>query len=643
MSPSTSHVARSAAPRDADLQIRDSESASSQDAAAKHPQSHLRIPIPLLHSASVLLFVAALIALAAGGFTHPSPARGLQTFAVALALVPFLLGYSSGRLRFSAETLNPDAAPGSLASRLPLILLVTALVIGAVLRFSGIDFGLPHPYHPDELRKSNVIRGMLGRHSLDPQYFLHPSLLLYLAEGLTKLFKAAEQVGIRLIPDGDLNGLIILAGRSVSCLAGIITIGAVYLLGTNILLDRRSARPTWDGKLLGALGAAILAVSPLHITCSRYFKEDALLTLFITLSAFLVVRAVGTGRMTLLSWAGLAAGFACGTKYSGLLTVVPILGIALADRRAGLRQLFMALALVVIGFVICTPYAILTPDAFLAGVASESVHARSGHHGAAIESWTQLWCFHFWGSILPGAGITPSLLALFGAGYALRSFFAGRGAGIVWPLTVMCGLMWYVSAEAIPSKPFPQPDRYVLPVLPFLSILAGGALLFAAAAIRSTSKVRPVAIITLLLVFAAAGPAAHSILLARSITPDTRLEMRRYIDAQIPKKTKILTMGGTVYLPRFAPGSYRVGSARSELGTDKEGIVEKLKASGYQYLLTSSFDTDLRYFEQDSPGEKRRKLAYEEIEHGLRIVHRTEAPGVSYGFHNPTVTLYSLD
>ena len=59
------------------------------------------------------------------------------------------------------------------------IWLYAIVVFGAFLRFYSIDFGLPANFHPDEVPKVNAIMRMVEQNSWNPQYFLHPSLLLY--------------------------------------------------------------------------------------------------------------------------------------------------------------------------------------------------------------------------------------------------------------------------------------------------------------------------------------------------------------------------------------------------------------------------------------------------------------------------------
>ena len=182
--------------------------------------------------------------------------------------------------------------------------------MAGALRFYGVDFGLPSSYHPDETPKINAIMRMIDNGDLNPRYFLHPSLLLYSTYALNSIIQF-----FGLFP-GEFRDTAILAGRMVSAGAGTLSVFLVYAIAKRIY-----------SPIVGIFSAALLASFPLHVTCSRYLKEDALLLFFILACLLAVLKAIQEDRKWLVVVAGLLAGCASATKYSGLLAV-GIVGMA---------------------------------------------------------------------------------------------------------------------------------------------------------------------------------------------------------------------------------------------------------------------------------------------------------------------------
>ena len=98
------------------------------------------------------------------------------------------------------------------------------------------------------------------------------------------------------------------------------TIAAVALLYATV---RRAFGPR-----AGVLAAALLAISPITVAMARVDMPDALLVLLLVASAWLLVRAVETGRTKFLVWCGAVVGLAFMTKMLQGWMVVPALATA---------------------------------------------------------------------------------------------------------------------------------------------------------------------------------------------------------------------------------------------------------------------------------------------------------------------------
>ncbi len=539
-------------------------------------------------------------------------------FYLALTLLALVMGVQYLGCR------QGGGAAGDLSRREGLWCLAVALALGAALRVSGIDFGLPHAYHPDEFRKINALAKMLGQGNLDPHnYFLHPPLLLYCSYFMAKAIALFSDMPPRA------TETLLLAGRTVSCIAGVATIGMTYLLGSEVW-NRRS----------GAIAALLLAVLPLHVTCSRYMKEDVLMTLFLVGSTWCLARFERTNRFRDLFAAAVFVGVSIASKYTGLVALAPLGAVTLlhsirGERSDRLRILLAgagAVGISIIVFFILAPYSWWRLDRFLAGFAAESTHAASGHHGVLIRPWPNLWMFHLSRSLLPGMGALPLFTAVAAAGAVLV-----RRRPLELLLLVTAGLFYGV-AELSPTKPFPQPERYVIPCLPYLVLLTSLAV-----AALATRRAQLLAMGVLLV-----WPLARTVQLASEIRPDTRQLTRIWMTEHLPRGSKVLTTGGAVYLPRFPPGILKITSHGKVL-PKKAPFIAALRASGYSYLLVARFDSpylrevrDEKDLQREAAGLAPPIDKVAALRETFPVVFEARARSGSYGFHNPVLTLFDL-
>ncbi len=495
----------------------------------------------------------------------------------------------------------------------PLVWLFVVVALGAALRFYGIDFGLPAHFHPDEVPKVNAIMRMVEQRTWNPQYFLHPSLLLYSTYGMNSLL---HLLGV----EGSFRDTAYLAGRLVSAIAGTLSIALTFEIGRRLV--SRNA---------GLLAAAFLAVFPLHVTCSRYLKEDALLT-FVVLSCVLAtVVAVQSRRHWVLLVAGLLAGATAGTKYSGiLLAIVPASAPWLASRswKPDARWIPWALAAVCIsplGFLATTPFALLDNAKFLKDFAAESRHMQTGHTNT-IDPWSQLWMYHFYRSILPGMTPVLAVASVMGLGLLVRR---GKIEGL---FIVSVALLFYLPAEFVKAKPAPQPERYIVPCLPFLAI----ALACLAGAVGRSLRLRHGALLCGLALLAA--PLSRTLALANDLRDDTRVQMAAWMKQHIPAGSRVL-MDWKPYCPQLEGAPFKVEHIeRARIIPELDPAL--LRSSGADYLVLSSLFY-ARYFNQPESNPTLRQRI-RDVFQMVPVVSQYRAPSGVYGFHNPVLTLFSL-
>lgn len=488
-----------------------------------------------------------------------------------------------------------------------------AVVVGTLLRFYGLDFGLPAVFHPDELQKVGPIERMAASGTLNPGYFLHPSLLLYLSYGVWHLGTTT------LFPDLAPYHQIILAGRTVSALAGSVSVLLVFLIARRVLAGAQAA-----------FAALLFALLPLAVTTSRYMKEDALLTALVLGVVLLTLLSVERKSGWMLALAGVLAGCASAAKYTGVLSVCVVLaapwlqanGTGNWVSRAWIKWALIAVVLIPVGFIMCTPYAILDLTTFLKDFGFESRHMTRGHT-SGIDPWSQLWMFHWRRSVVPGVSLVVAGMALLGAGMAIRL----RDRHLLFMLGLV--LLFYLPAEFVKAKPAPQFERYVVPILPFLSILAALGV-----GMLSVSRLRGLMVAALVIAF----PAQRVYALARDISPDTRDQAARWAEQHLAPGSSVLLFWEP-YSPPIDRRRFRVTVApRPDLL--EELSLRRLRMQGSQFLILSSLYWD-RYFSQPGTSGAQREV-FRQLFRSLPERARFTAPSGSYGFHNPEIRILEI-
>ena len=502
---------------------------------------------------------------------------------------------------------------------------VLIALAGLVLRLYNIDFGLPANFHPDEVPKYNAIMRMRNYGDFNPRYFLHPSILLY-STYFANSFLHSLGVYSQAWPE-----TLIQSGRYVSALAGSISIFLTYYCGKKLF-----------SPLVGLGGAAFLAVAPLHVTCSRYVKEDALLTLFVLACAAALIKAVIDKKPAWIIVAGVFAGISASTKYTGLLCLLIVLSApfftALINRHEGkidsFKSIFdldlktsaitiLALLLIPTFFVLCSPYTLLDHQTFLKDFNHERAHMSKGHT-ILISASSQLWLYHWTRSILPGLTFGMAFLGTIGIGALLWSRKVSA-----WFLVSLI-LLFYLPSEWVKAKPSPQPERYILPCLPFICLAGVYLLSQAKRYFRYLSALVLVACITM------AG--YKSATLSYEIGQDTRVKLANWMLEYLPQGKKIF-VDWKPYSVSFPDEEFEiVYLPRSRIIPSLD--YRSLKESGVDYLVLSSLFYD-RYFSQPGVNPALREQI-RQVFRKFQVVKEFEPKYGTYGFHNPKLTLFDL-
>lgn len=192
--------------------------------------------------------------------------------------------------------------------------------MAAALRISGIFYGLPYIFHPDEGRHILETFGMAQAKNLLPingvYPVLHNYLLLavyvpiYFIGRVTGAYQAPEDMGLAALLDPT---LFIVTARLASVGLGVGTVGIVYLMGMRFF-----SRP------IALTGALFTAVNFLLVHFSQWALPDPLMMFMAAVSFLLMGEWVRRHEPSYLRCAALAAGLSLATKYQGFFLAVPL-------------------------------------------------------------------------------------------------------------------------------------------------------------------------------------------------------------------------------------------------------------------------------------------------------------------------------
>lgn len=425
------------------------------------------------------------------------------------------------------------------------LLILLILTLTSVLLMTGLRKDLPFAADVDEADFACKAIRMAQEGTLNPRWFGHPgSTILYPLTALyTVMHKVAPSWGVLEAPPRNRAVFehkawpFYLAGRLVNM---------AYFLGCILLVWRVGLRAFDNATAL--MGAWFFATTPFVILYASIIRTDLSATFFGLLCLLFCLRHAAQPSMSNRLLAGLAAGLALSSRYFmiALLPILPLAELAAARNyppsRRALRWLGWSAALgliVLIGFALTSPYAIIRHDITWRNVTGE---ARSTHLGAdgLTPAGNLLWYF---GTLLP-RHISRAVIPLMGLGllFTLRQ---RRTASLI--LAANAGL--FMVAICLPRLHW---DRWIIPALPILFLFAAWALvvMFRWCHGRwSGLKQYEALLLALLAVVFSARALRHSV--RESIQyaqPGTRVAAREWVMRNVPPGARFFQEGQSIAL-----------------------------------------------------------------------------------------------
>ena len=314
------------------------------------------------------------------------------------------------------------------------------------------------------------------------------------------------------------------------------------LVGTATVFLLHLAGLRW-GARTALLSAALLAVMPLHVRESHFVLTDVPVTFFVTLTFLLSLVAHERATLGPFLAAAAAAGLATATKYNGLLALVmPLIAcwMTLSVKPSRWLVSLAIMATAALCFLLVVPYSVLDLPTFLDQFArlttAYNLPTRPSHQ------------FLSYLKHLKNAWHWPASLMVIG-GLILGLVRAIKGPGRVkWTLLIVFPTLYmaFVSRQSLLY------GRYLLPMVPFLSLLAAAAVVSGVSLLRRYEIPRQArsALIVALVLLAVAPPAYTSI----SYDVDaakvwTTSQACDWIVREVPKGAKITVETGELQSP----------------------------------------------------------------------------------------------
>lgn len=441
--------------------------------------------------------------------------------------------------------------------------LALALAAAALLRFWALAQGVPFSVQVDEPEVLLRAVRMMKTGDLNPHFYDYPTLYMYVQAlvAVVRFLVGAMQGKWASLAQAPPEAFYVW-GRAVTAIAGTATVWIVYRAGTR-----------W-GRRTALLAAVMFAVMPLHVRESHFVLTDVPTTFFVMLTLLLSLRAHERSTAWAFALAGAAAGLAGATKYNGVLAgVIPMIACVMtpATRPSRPVALLWIVLAILLTFLLVAPYTLLDLPNFLNQFARLSSEYRS-----PISVGGPVWIVYL-KHLRNALGAAGSLIVIAGLTLGVCRIATGPDR-VKWMLATFFPLLYFrfISSQNIIY------GRYLLPLLPFLSLLGAAVVVWIIDRVQHTSAsraVRTLVIVTLTLL-TIAPPAYTSIGFDASAAKVwTTEEAYEWIIRTIPPGSTVTFETRQILLPAGYKATYLTQLRLHSL--------EYYQSQGVEYLIAS--------------------------------------------------------
>jgi len=410
------------------------------------------------------------------------------------------------------------------------VILLTLVFFGLLLRLWGIKQDLPYNYYGDE---SDLIYYSLkfGTGDLNPHWFVWPTLFPYFLFFSFCIFYVVGMVSGWFNNTTDFLYLYF-QDPSTFFLIGRIT--AAILGTTSIFLVYSLAKKTYNENT-GLISAAIFTFLPLPVEYSHYAVVDTPLVFMILLSFIFIINIFLYGRLKDYLFSGFFSGLAMGTKYIPIFLVLPIfLAHFFAHHKKKLfgvvfnKKIILCFLFMFLGFFLACPFAIVDFPKFISDIKGQILCAKIGTFG-----WEKVnpYVYHLTYNLSNALGLPLLIIA------AISLLYLTVRRKKIDLILFIFPTVYFLLFAGLDKNPY---ARFMLPVIPFLTIFSGSFLSGLKDAFskryRKTNAYFSIFLVLLLLI-----PIFKTIKkdLIFSL-PDTATLAKEWIEKNIPVGSKIL-------------------------------------------------------------------------------------------------------
>ncbi|MEW6407101.1 MAG: glycosyltransferase family 39 protein [Patescibacteria group bacterium] len=409
----------------------------------------------------------------------------------------------------------------------PSKILILIIIIGAIVRILGVNFGLPFIYHNDEKIIVNYALAY-GAGDLNPHFFKIPPLLsyflfflygiFYIAGKILGIFNSISEFGYLFL--NNPTSFFIIGRFFAGVIPGILSIPLIFYLAERAFSRR-----------VAIFASLFLSLNFLHVRDSHYIYCDILLVFFILLFFIWLFKIFEKNRTSDYFVTALIIGIATSIKYNGILLFIPFLLIILRNKAffkdsniVLFKRLFGIGLFYPIALFFSNPYMFLDYKFFFNDI-------------SRMPFYNPGFFYHLKVSIVGGCGLLIFLFSIGGFTIAIfkKHFFA---------ITLgFFGLIYYFIVARLSQSA----ERYILPLIPAILLFAAYFLDYI---IQKVKAVKAQLILSVLFCIILLTPSLFKIYKSDKLftMDDTRTQAYEWIKKNIPFNTKIaVDSTGSIY------------------------------------------------------------------------------------------------
>lgn len=446
------------------------------------------------------------------------------------------------------------------------VILIILIIIGAILRINGLDFGLPLRLHPDEVAVVERAVGVITGGNLDPGFYNRPNhVSIYLSALSYKFFSLARcllfnicgSVQSQFYKDPDPY---VYLSRFITASLGTLMILSMFFLGKEV-----------GGEKVGLLSSSITAFFPSFIGHSHYATPDIPLAFFISMVALFVCKYMRRKKTIFLLLGCIFCGLATAEKYPGILSTSMIFfGIVFSHWQRKINILKFGIISFITYFssiFVAAPFLFINYKKVLDALTHEEM--SSYHLGASGLGWNGNLLYYL-NALHNNMGMLLWIFFLFGVflfAIKFKKYLKKRHY-----LTIsLFGLIYWV----LRSKVALHFERYAVPMC-IIPIVIASVGVNSLSMFLKRKNFGMSSILFILLAILISSIFFRGLFQSIDFNiPDTRTVSKQWISENLPNNAKIIA---DAYTP-IKPGC---------CGSAAEKSLEEFKEDGIEYVIVSS-------------------------------------------------------